>query len=312
MRYALRKIATMLISLLAVSFLVFLAFNLIAGDAAISRLGIEATPERILALQEELELNQPLVKRYFSWLSSFVTGDMGMSFSYNMPVWQMIADKIPITLTLSLMAFAMTVIIAVPLGIYAVRKAGKNVSRIIMGLNQVVMAIPPFFLGLLLTLVFGLILKLFTPGGFVSYKADPAAFFAYLLLPALAIALPKAAMAAKLLRGSLLSEARRDYVRTAYGKGATTNRVLYHHVLKNAMIPLITFLGMALAEMTAGSIIIEQVFGIPGLGRMLLSSIGSRDYPVVLAIITLVTFMVLVINLLVDAVYALIDPRIRI
>ena len=312
MRYALRKIATMLISLLAVSFLVFLAFNVISGDAAISRLGIEATPERILALQAEMGLNQPLVKRYLGWLSAFVTGDMGMSFSYNMPVRQMIADKIPITLSLALMAFAMTVIIAVPLGIYAAKKADKGVSRIIMGLNQVVMAIPPFFLGLLLTLVFGLILKLFTPGGFVSYKADAAAFFAYLLLPALAIALPKAAMAVKLLRGSLLSEARRDYVRTAYSKGATTNRVLYHHLLKNAMIPLITFLGMALAEMMAGSIIIEQVFGIPGLGRMLLSSIGSRDYPVVLAIITLITFMVLVINLLVDAVYALIDPRIRI
>lgn len=312
MPYALRKTITLLITLLSVSFLVFLSFQIISGDPASKMLGTEATPERLAALRAEMGLDAPILIRYTRWITAFITGDMGISYSYNMPVKTMIAEKIPITLTLTLMAFLMIILIAIPLGIYTAKKAGSTIDRLVMSINQILMAIPPFFAGILLTLVFGMILKLFSSGGYVSYKTNIGQFIAYLFFPALALALPKAAMAVKLLRSSVLAEARLDYVRTAYSKGNSTNQVLYSHVLKNAMIPLITFLGMTLAEMIAGSIIIEQVFGIPGLGRILLSSIANRDYPVVMAVIVLIAFIVLVINNIVDLIYGLVDPRISV
>lgn len=169
-----------------------------------------------------------------------------------------------------------------------------------------------FFSGILITLLFGLILHLFTPGGYVSYTKSIPGFLGYLFFPALAIALPKAAMAVKLLRSSIVQEMRQDYARTAYSRGNSTRNVMYRHLLKNAMIPVVTFLGMALADMIAGSIIIEQVFNIPGLGRILLTSISNRDYPVVEAIIVLLAFLVIFINFLVDFIYKKIDPRIRV
>ncbi len=312
MRYAGRKIMTMIITLFAVSFFVFLSFHLISGDPTTSMLGTQATPERVAALQKELGLDAPFLVQYGRWLKNFVTGDMGISYSYKMPVSTMVADKIPITLTLTVLAFVMILLIAVPLGIYTAKHADSAIDRGITAINQIIMAIPPFFAGIMITFVFGLILRFFTPGGYVSYKDNVIGFIGYLIFPAVAIALPKAAMAVKLLRGSVIEEAKQDYVRTAYSKGNSTNEVLYRHVLKNALIPLITFLGMALADMIAGSIIIEQVFGIPGLGRILLTSISNRDYPVVMAIIICIAFLVLVVNILVDIIYGLVDPRITV
>lgn len=312
MRYAGKKIMTMLITLFAVSFFVFLSFYLISGDPATAMLGTQATPERLAALRQELGLDRPFWEQYGSWLKGFVTGDMGISYSYQIPVSEMVADKIPITMTLTLLAFTIIVLIAVPLGLFAARHAGRPAERVIMALNQVIMSVPPFFAGLLITLVFGLILRFFVPGGYISYQDNLAGFIGYMIFPALAIALPKAAMAAKLLRGTVISEARLDYARTAFSKGNTTRAVLYSHVLKNALMPLITFLGMALADMIAGSIIIEQVFGIPGLGRILLSSISNRDHPVVMAIILSITVLILTVNIAVDLIYGLVDPRISI
>jgi len=206
----------------------------------------------------------------------------------------------------------MMVVIAIPLGIYTAKHAGGVIDRVIYMINQVIMAFPPFFAGILITLVFGRILKFFTPGGYVSYQKDFFGFVGYLIFPAFAIALPKAAMAVKLLRSSVISESKLDYVRTAYSRGNSTKAVLYKHVLKNALIPVITFLGMALADMIAGSIIIEQVFSIPGLGRILLTSISNRDYPVVMAVIVCISLLVLVVNMVVDIIYGLVDPRISI
>lgn len=185
-------------------------------------------------------------------------------------------------------------------------------DRIITVVNQIIMAVPPFFAGILITFVFGMIFRLFTPGGYVSYQINIGKFVGYLFFPSLAIALPKAAMAVKLLRSSVISEMKLDYVRTAYSRGNSKRSVLYRHVLKNAMIPVITFLGMALSDMIAGSIIIEQVFGIPGLGRILLTSISNRDYPVVMAVIVCIAALVLVVNMVVDVIYGLVDPRISV
>lgn len=310
MRYLIKKIITMLITLIALSFVVFFAFKLIPGDSATSMLGTQATPERIQALREEMGLNDPVIIQYFRWAGGFVAGDMGTSYSYRMPVSDMIIDKIPITIALTVMAFIIVLMISMPLGIYTAKYKGSLIDRVINVINQLIMAVPPFFIGILFTYLFGLLLKLFTPGGYISYKDNFGGFMKYLIFPAIAVALPKAAMSVKLLRTSVIEETRLDYVRTAYSRGNSTNGVLYGHVLKNALIPVITFWGMAFTDMMTGSIIIEQVFNIPGLGRMLLTSIANRDYPVVMAVIMFFAFSVLLTNLLVDLLYPFIDPRI--
>lgn len=311
MKQIAKKLVSMLITLLIVSFLVFLAFDIIPGDAAISRLGTQATPERVEALREEMGLNRPFPVRYGAWLSDFVRGDMGTSYSYSKPVTDMVADKLPITITLITMAFVMIVVVSIPLGVYTAKHQGSFMDRMIGICNQILMAIPPFFSGIIITFLFGVLLKWFVPGGFVSYSKSWGKFLGYMVFPAIAVAVPKIAMAVKLLCTSVLEEAGKEYVRTAYSRGNRTDGVLYHHVLKNALIPVITFLGMALSDMVAGSIIIEQVFNIPGLGRILLTSISNRDYPVVEAIIMLIAFLVVVINFLVDILYRVVDPRLR-
>lgn len=311
MKQVVRKLASMTITLFIVSFLVFLAFDLIPGDAATSKLGTQATPERIEALREEMGLNRPFLVRYGTWFFDFIRGDMGTSYSYSQPVQTLVADKLPITITMIMMAFLLIVAVSIPLGVYTAKHQGSFADRLIMVFNQIFMAIPPFFSGIIITFLFGILLKWFVPGGFVSYTKDWGKFLSYMIFPAVAIAIPKIAMAVRLLRTSVLEEASKDYVRTAYSRGNRTNGVLYHHVLKNALIPVITFLGMALSDMVAGSIIIEQVFNIPGLGRILLTSISNRDYPVVEAIIMLIAFLVIVVNFLVDILYRVVDPRMR-
>lgn len=310
MKYIGKKVIMMAATLITVSFLVFLSFFVIQGDPATSMLGTQATPDRIAALREEMGLNDSFFTQYFRWAGAFLKGDMGISYSYRIPVETMIVDKIPVTLTLTGMAFLMMLVLAVPLGIYTAKHEGGAADRSIYVLNQIMMAIPPFFAGILITFLFGRIFKWFTPGGYISYKDNFGQFLGYMFFPALAIALPKAAMAVKLLRSSVIGEVKKDYVRTAFSRGNRSNQVFYNHILKNAVIPVITFFGMALADMVAGSIIIEQVFGIPGLGRILLTSISNRDYPVVEAIIVCIAFIVVAINLIVDIVYRLIDPRI--
>ncbi len=312
MKYVLKKLLSMIATLVVVSLCVFLAFNILPGDPAIRMLGLEASPELVEQTRQQMGLNDPFFVRYFRWFFAFLQGDFGTSYSYSVPVAGMIAGKIPITLTLGLSAFVLTVLISIPLGIITAKYENGVLDRVITVLNQIIMAIPPFFSGILITFVFGMIFRLFTPGGFVSYKDDFGGFIRYLFFPSLAIALPKIAMTVKMLRGSLIDEAGKDYARTAYSRGNNTNGVLYRHVLKNAMIPVITFLGMALADMVAGSIVVEQVFSIPGISRILLTSISNRDYPVVEAIIMGIATIVIVINLLVDIIYRIIDPRIGI
>lgn len=311
MKFYIKKIITLIITLLIVSFLTFLAFDLISGDPAISKLGTQATTEKVEALREEMGLNDPLPVRYARWISGFVTGDLGESYSYHLPVGQMLLEKLPVTLTMMGMSFIMILLLGIPLGILCARHENGIVDHILSVLNQIAMSIPPFFLGVLLTFLFGLVFKLFTPGGYVSYQDSAAGFLGYLILPSFTIALPKSAMTVKLLRSSVLGQLRLDYVKTARSRGNTQNGVLYRHVLRNACIPVLTFLGMALADMLASSIIIEQVFGIPGLGRMLVGSISGRDYPVVQAIITFLAAFVVIVNFLVDMGYRWLDPRVR-
>ncbi len=311
MGYLAKRILILIATLLLVTILAFLAFQVIPGDPVLSMLGTEYTPERAAALRDELGLNGPLLVRYFSWLGGFLTGDFGVSYSYSMTVAELIGPQLPVTLTLTIMAFALILIISFPLGLFTARHEGGILDRILTVVNQIAMSVPPFLLGILLTYVFGLILRLFTPGNYISYRESVSGFLGYMIFPAVAVAVPKIAMTVKLLRGSLLSELHSDYVRTAYSKGNTKKSVLYRHVLRNALIPVLTFLAMTIADIVAGSIIIEQVFAVPGMGRMLLQSISARDYPVVQAIIVIIAFVVVLANFAADLIYQVVDPRIE-
>lgn len=312
MKYIIKKVISMIITLVVVSLCVFLAFSIIPGDPALKKLGTEASPELIAQTREQMGLNDPVIVRYFRWFAAFLHGDMGKSYNYSVPVAGMILNKIPITLTMAIMSFLLTIVVSIPMGIITAKHEGGVLDRVVTVINQIIMAVPPFFSGILITFIFGMVFKLFTPGGFVSYTDNFAGFVGYLIFPSIAVALPKIAMTVKMLRGSVIDEAKKDYTRTAYSRGNNTNSVLYRHVLKNALIPVITFLGMLLADMVAGSIVIEQVFGIPGISRILLTSISNRDYPVVEAIIMGIAMIVIVTNLLVDIIYRIVDPRIGI
>jgi ABC-type dipeptide/oligopeptide/nickel transport system permease component len=312
MKYVIKKLLTTLITLFAVSALVFFSFSVIPGNPAVSRLGTEATPEKIEKLTHEMGLDRPLPERYGEWVLNILHGDFGKSYSYNQKVTSLLSEKIGTTLILSVIAIILTVAVAFPLGIYTARKSDSKLDVVLTSLNQLIMAIPSFFSGILITLLFGFVFKLFTPGAYVSYKVNFLRCVGYLFFPALAIALPKISMVVKLLKDTALKEANKDYVVTAYSRGNATRAVFYKHVLKNAMIPVITFLGMTFADIIAGSIIVEQVFSVPGLGRILLTSISGRDYPMVQAIILLLAAFVVISNLAVDFMYRAFDKRIRV
>lgn len=310
MKYTVKKIAGLIITLLIVSMLAFLAFELIPGDPARSILGTEATESKVQALREEMGLNRPLPQRYGQWVKDFVTGDMGTSYSYQEPVKDLIADKLPITFTMTAIAFAFILLFSIPIGMLSVRYENRWIDKLFLIGNQVTMSIPPFFVGMIFTVIFGLTLRLFVPGGYISYTENVSGFLGYLIFPSLALALPKAAMTAKMFRNALLSEMHKDYIRTAKSRGNGPWRILICHAFRNGIMPVITFLGMAAADLIANSIVIEQVFGIPGLGRTLISSISNRDYPVVEAVIVLIAAVILILNTIVDLLYRALDKRI--
>ncbi len=316
MKYICKKIITLIMTLFLVSVAAFLAFQVIPGDVVTSILGTEATPEMEEALREELGLNDPPVERYLNWVSGVLKGDLGVSYRYSknmnerMPVAELIGDKLPVTLWLAAYSLILIIVISIPLGVLWARSKNHYLDAALNVISQTAMAVPAFFLGILVTYLFGIILKCFTPGGYVSYREDFAGFMHYLLFPAISIAIPKIAMTARFLRNSMLTEIRSDYVRTAYSKGCTDRRVMYTHVLRNALMPVVTFLGMIIAETIAGSIVVEQVFGLPGVGRLLISSISTRDFPVVEILVLYITSVVIIVYALIDILYRMIDPRI--
>lgn len=316
MKYLGKKIITLIMTLFVVSAAAFIAFQIIPGDVVTSILGTEATPEREAQLREELGLNDSPAVRYFRWIGGVLQGDLGVSYRYAknmnemMPVAELIGDKLPVTLSLAAISLVLIIMVAIPLGVLWARSRNKVLDAALGVITQVSMAIPSFFLGILVTYLFGMVLKSFAPGNYVSYEKDPDGFLFYLLFPALAIAIPKIAMTARFLRNSMLTELKSDYVRTARSKGCSERRVMYVHVLRNAMMPVITFLGMIIAEIVAGSIVVEQVFSLPGIGRLLISSISTRDLPVVEILILYITFVVIFVYFLVDILYRVVDPRI--
>ena len=311
MRYAAKKLSALIITLFIVSLLAFLAFQIISGDPTTQLLGTQAPEEARAELRAQLGLDRPVPVRYWEWLTGFLTGDLGTSYSYSLPVGEMLGEKLVVTGVLTLLSFAFTAALSIPLGILAGSARSPVADKLIAALDQIVMSIPPFFLGILACYLFGIVLRLFVPGDFVSYTQDWGAFLRYLILPALSIALPRVAMTVKLLRGSVLEQLGEDYVRTARSRGLSRGEILRRHVLKNALLPAITFLAVSAAEIMTSCIIVEQVFTIPGVGRLLLASISSRDYPVVQAIVVILAAWIVLVNFAADLLSQAADPRIR-
>ena len=310
MKYIVKKLFTLIITLLFISFLAFSAFDII-GDPVTTLLGTNATPQAIATMRESMGLNRPLPVRYLEWLGQMVSGNFGTSHIYKMPVAEMIGDKIIITFSLTLFSFLLMTALSLPLGICSADREGSLFDRILTITNQVIMSIPPFFIGILLTVLFGIVLRAFSPGNFVSFRTSPGDFILYLFFPALSLAIPRVAMTAKMLRSSILSQMEQDYIRTAISRGNTRRSALWRHALRGAMLPVISFIAVSMAEIVAGGIIIEQIFAVPGIGRLLLSSVSSRDFPVVLAIVVILALWVMLVNFVADILYQCIDPRIR-
>ncbi|MEG1989088.1 MAG: ABC transporter permease [Oscillibacter sp.] len=311
MKYAAKRIAMLLVTMVIVSLLSFIAFDVISGDPATAMLGTEATPESVAALREEWGLNRPLLVRYADWIGGFFTGDLGQSYSYGVPVSSLISQKLPITLCLSLLSFLLIVLTSIPLGVLSAGRSGGRLDGVGTVLNQLLMAVPPFFTGVLLTWVFSILLGWFVHGQFPGLKENFFGSLGYLFFPAVSIAIPRIAMTERMLRSTIRGEMGKDYVRTAISRGNDRSQVLRRHVLKNSLIPVVTFLAQTMAEIVAGSIVVEQVFAVPGLGRLLLGSISNRDFPVVQAIVVILALWVVLAGTLADLINQRIDPRMR-
>lgn len=311
MRYYLKKIVSLILVLFLIMLLTFIAFQIIPGDGAITKLGTEATDEQVEALREALGLNRSVAERFFSFVGGVLKGDFGTSYQYSKPVSELLAARMPVTVWLAAISIVMIIVISIPLGLLCTKKEGGLADRAITLTTQTLMSVPAFFLGIIITLVFGLVLRWFRPGGYVGPTQNFGKFIGYMIFPAIAIAIPKIAMTVKFLKTSVLRELRLDYVRTARSKGNDEHAVLWKHVLKNALIPVITFIGMVIADVLAGSIVVEQVFNLPGIGRLLVVAISNRDYPVVQAVVIYIASVVLIVNFIVDLLYQKVDPRVR-
>ncbi len=310
MKYIIKKIASLVITLVIISFVTFLSFSVIPGDAAEANLGMDATEEQVEELREAFGLNGPLPVRYLRWMGKAVRGDFGISFRYNMPVTRLISDRLGATIGLAFLSLILILVFSVPLALLSAARPNGAIDNVLTVLTQIGMAVPQFFLGIILTLIFGILLSWFNTGGYVSPKEDFWGCMSFMLLPAVSVAIPKLSMMVKYLRDCIVAEKKNDYVRTAKAKGNGEAAILFKHVLKNAVISAITFFAMIAAETLAGSIVVEQVFGIPGLGRLLVSSISNRDFPVVNAIVLYMAALVVIMNTLADISYRIVDPRV--
>ena len=311
MKYAAKRIGMLLITMLLVSFVTFVAFKVVSGDPARTMLGTDATETQVAALRHEMGLDQNLFVRYGKWLLGFFTGDLGTSYVYKQPVWSLISSKLALTLILSLMSFAMITVISIPAGILSYQKTGGPFSWLRVVVNQLSMAVPPFFTGILFSWFFGIMLKLFTPGDFPGLHEHPLMSLRHIFFGAVALSIPRIAMTIRMMRSTVISEMNKAYVRTAISRGNDRKGVLRRHVLKNSLLSVITFLGQTLAELVGAGIVVEQVLGIPGLGRFLVSSISRRDYPVVQAIVVILAFWVVLAGTAADLLNMWIDPRLR-
>ena len=274
-------------------------------------LGVNAQPDTINALREELGLNTSYTQRYLSWISGLLKGDLGTSYTYRSPVSDIVADRLQVSVPLALYALTLTILIAFPVGVLAAAWRGSAVDLFVMGVTQLGIAVPNFWFAILMVIVFAINLGWFSAGGFPGWDTGILAVMKALTLPAVALALPQASILARVMRSSLLDTLSEDYIRSARAKGLSRRQVMWRHALRNAMIPVLTIIGLQFSFLLAGAIIIENVFFLPGLGRLVFQAITQRDLIVVESVVMLLVFAVVFVNFLVDLAYAWVDPRLR-
>lgn len=309
--FALHRLVSLLASLIVASLVVFAAVEIVPGDPARFMLGINAQPDTVAALRAELGLDRSLVERYFSWVGGLFTGDLGVSYTYRSPVSEIVAERMQVSLPLAVYALVLTVVIAFPVGMIAAGSRGGAVDTLFTGATQLGIAVPNFWFALLLILLFSVNLGWFSAGGFPGWEAGLLPGLQALTLPAIALALPQASILARVLRSSLIDTLSDDYIRTARAKGLSAGQALRRHALRNAMIPVFTIMGLQFSFLIAGAVIIENVFFLPGLGRLVLQAITQRDLIVVESVVMLLVLAVILVNFVVELAYAWIDPRLR-
>jgi peptide/nickel transport system permease protein len=309
--YALNRLLVGLITLVLASVVVFAVLEVMPGDPARLMLGMNATPEALQALRTQLGLEQPMPLRYLEWIGGLVTLDFGRSYTYSVPVIDLVAERGAVSLPLALLALGLSVAIALPVGLFAARRRGRVADTLSMGAAQIGVAIPNFWFALMLVYVFAVGLRMLPSGGFPGWSAGLWPGLKALILPAVALALPQGAILARVARSALIEVLGEDYIRTARAKGLPTDVVMRRHALRNALIPVLTIVGLQFSFLLAGTIIIENVFYLPGLGRLVFQAITQRDLIVVQSVVMLLVAVVILVNLLVDLSYALVDPRLR-
>ncbi|MEM5501124.1 ABC transporter permease [Ahrensia kielensis] len=309
--YIVRRLLIVLLTLWVASVIIFAMLQVIPGDPAQLMLGINATDDSIAALRSQLGLDVPLLQRYLNWMSGMMVGDFGYSYTYGAAVGSLIAERVVVSLPLALIALTLSTVIAIPVGIFTASRRGTATDTTAMAITQVGIAIPNFWFAILLVYIFAISFRLVPAGGFPGWDAGLWPALKSLLLPAIALALPQAAILSRVTRSALLDTMAEDYIRTARAKGLTAQHVLWHHALRNALIPVLTILGLQFAFLLAGTIIIENVFYLPGLGRLVFQSIQRLDLMVVQSVVVLLVASVILINFLVDLAYAWADPRLR-
>ncbi|MCW5720373.1 MAG: ABC transporter permease [Devosia sp.] len=311
MLYLLRRLAGFALTLLIAALVIFVLLDLLPGDPARFILGINASADALAALRLQMGLDIPAPARFGNWVWSMLQGDFGVSHTQRAPVAKLIAERMAVTLPLSVFAMAISMAVGLPLGILAARHRGKPLDTALMVMAQGGVAVPNFWFGMLLTLLFAVTLRWLPPGGFTPWYEDGWLALRGLVLPSLALALPQAAILARVMRTALVDVAGQDFIRTARAKGMTYGEAIWRHGVRNALLPVLTILGLQFAYLIAGTIIVENVFYLPGLGRLIFTAISERDLVLVRSATMVLVLAVSATMLVVDLTYALVDPRLR-
>jgi peptide/nickel transport system permease protein len=307
-----RRLAAALVTLVLATIVVFAVVEVLPGDPALVMLGTDARPDTLAAIRAKYGFDQPLLTRYLQWIGGLLTFNLGNSHAYGTSVSKLIGDRLVVTLPLAAMALSWAMLVAIPLGVFAAWKHRRPGDWGVMGFTQIGISVPNFWFGIVLVLAFAVTWQIFPAGGFPGWRQDPPGSLYALVLPALSLSLGEIAILTRVTRSAMLDTLREDYVRTARAKGAPERTVLFHHALRNALIPVTTVAGLIAGFLIAGAVIIESVFRLPGVGQLVYDSINNRDLIVIKNVVILFTILVLVVNLLVDIAYVLLDPRPRV
>ncbi|QFY61976.1 ABC transporter permease [Rhizobium grahamii] len=306
-----RRLTGLLVTLLIVSLLIFAVMDLLPGDPASIMLGTSASPETLAALRHDLGLDQPLILRYGRWLAGVLMGNLGQSYTYGVPVAGLVVERLAVTLPLALLAIALSMLIAIPLGVLAASRRGGVADVVASVFSQIGIAVPAFWMALLLIVLFSTTLGLMPAGGFPGWSNGFWPALRALLMPAVALALPQAAVLTRVTRSAVLETLHEDFTRTALAKGLSARKVLWRHSVPNALVPIFTILGLQFTFLVAGAVLVENVFNLPGLGRLAYQALSQRDIVVMQDVILFFAALVIIMNFLVDLSYLAIDPRLR-